>query len=74
MKGMKIGIDFGSSSIKIYAENKGIVINEPSIAAIDVDTRKPIAFGKEAAHMGTHVEYREFLYLLILGIRYAFGV
>lgn len=51
MKGMKIGIDFGSLSIKIYAESKGIVVNEPSIAAIDVETKKPIAFGKEAAEL-----------------------
>ncbi len=51
MKGMKIGIDFGSSSIKIYAENKGIVVNEPSIAAISVDSRQPIAFGKAADDM-----------------------
>ncbi len=51
MKGMKIGIDFGSSSIKIYAENKGIVVNEPSIAAISIDTRQPIAFGKAADDM-----------------------
>lgn len=48
MKGMKIGIDFGSSSLKIYAEGKGIVVNEPSIAAVDAETRNPIAFGKAA--------------------------
>lgn len=48
MKGMKIGIDFGSSSIKIFAEKKGILINEPSIAAVSVDTRQPVAFGKSA--------------------------
>lgn len=51
MKGMKIGIDFGSSSIKIFAQNKGIVINEPSIAAISVESLKPIAFGKAADEM-----------------------
>lgn len=49
MKGMKIGIDFGSSSIKIFAEGKGLVVDEPSIAAIDVETKKLIAFGKDAA-------------------------
>ena len=51
MKGMKIGIDFGSSSIKIFAENKGIVINEPSIAAVSIETLQPIAFGKAADEM-----------------------
>lgn len=51
MKGMKIGIDFGSASLKIYDEHKGIVVNEPSIAAIDVESRKPIAFGRDAAEL-----------------------
>ncbi len=48
MKGMKIGIDFGSSSLKIFAEGKGIVIDEPSIVAVETETGKPIAFGSAA--------------------------
>lgn len=48
MKGMKIGIDFGSSSLKIVTDSKGIVVNEPSIAAIDKETGAPIAFGAAA--------------------------
>lgn len=48
MKGMKIGIDFGSYSLKIYAEGKGIVVDEPSIVAIDNQSGHPIAFGKAA--------------------------
>lgn len=48
MKGMKIGIDFGSSSLKIFAEGKGIVVDEPSIVAIDNETGNPIAFGQAA--------------------------
>ena len=48
MKGMKIGIDFGSSSLKIYAEGKGVVIDEPSVVAVDAATGNPIAFGKAA--------------------------
>ena len=48
MKGMKIGIDFGSSSLKIYAEGKGVVVDEPSIVAVETETGKPIAFGKAA--------------------------
>ncbi len=48
MKGMKIGIDFGSSSLKIFAEDKGIVVDEPSIVAIDNSTGNPIAFGLAA--------------------------
>lgn len=45
---MKIGIDFGSSSLKIYAEGKGIVVDEPSIVAIDSLNGNPIAFGLAA--------------------------
>ena len=45
---MKIGIDFGSYSLKIFAEGKGIVVDEPSIVAIDNQTGNPIAFGKAA--------------------------
>lgn len=48
MKGMKIGIDFGSYSLKIFAEGKGIVVDEPSIIAIDNLSNKPIAFGMAA--------------------------
>ena len=48
MKGMKIGIDFGSYSLKIFAEGKGIVVDEPSIVAVDTITGNPIAFGMAA--------------------------
>lgn len=48
LKGMKIGIDFGSYSLKIFAEGKGIVVDEPSIVAIDSLTGNPIAFGLAA--------------------------
>ena len=48
MKGMKIGIDFGTSSLKIYAEGKGIVVDEPSIVAVEIETGRPIAFGRAA--------------------------
>lgn len=48
MKGMKIGIDFGSSSLKIFVEGKGVVVDEPSIVAVETETGKPIAFGKAA--------------------------
>ena len=45
---MKIGIDFGSSSLKIFAEGKGIVADDPSIVAIDTLSGNPIAFGVAA--------------------------
>ncbi len=45
---MKIGIDFGSSSLKIFAEGKGVVVDEPSIVAVETETGRPIAFGRAA--------------------------
>lgn len=48
LKGMKIGIDFGSYSLKIFAEGKEIVVDEPSIAAVEVQSGNPIAFGLAA--------------------------
>lgn len=46
----KLGIDLGTANILVYS-NKGIVLNEPSIVAIDTKTREVIAVGTEAKHM-----------------------
>ena len=50
-KGPAIGIDLGSTNILVYVRNKGVVINEPSIMAVDVKTEKIVAVGKEAKAM-----------------------
>mgnify|MGYP003304202942 CR=1 FL=1 len=46
-----IGIDLGTANVLIHVKGKGIVLNEPSIVAIDTETRKVIAVGKEANEM-----------------------
>ena len=46
-----IGIDLGTANVLIYIKGQGIVLNEPSIVAIDTETRKVIAVGKEANEM-----------------------
>ena len=46
-----IAIDLGTSNVLIYIKKKGIVLNEPSIVAIEKDTKKVIAVGKEANEM-----------------------
>jgi len=46
-----IGIDLGTANVLIYIKGQGIVLNEPSIVAIDTDTKKVIAVGKEANEM-----------------------
>ena len=49
--GKIIGIDLGTANVLIYIKGQGIVLNEPSVVAIDADTKKPLAVGKEAHEM-----------------------
>lgn len=46
-----IGIDLGTTNTLIYVKDRGIVINEPSIVAINTKTDQILAVGKEAQHM-----------------------
>ena len=46
-----IGIDLGTANVLIHIKGKGIVLNEPSIVAIDTETRKVIAVGTETNEM-----------------------
>lgn len=46
-----IGIDLGTANVLIYIKGQGIVLNEPSIVAIDSDTKKPLAVGHDAREM-----------------------
>ncbi|WP_462409335.1 rod-share determining protein MreBH [Neobacillus sp. Marseille-QA0830] len=46
-----IGIDLGTANTLVYSKHKGIVVNEPSVVAIDTDTKKIVAVGKEAKEM-----------------------
>jgi rod shape-determining protein MreB len=48
---IEIGIDLGTANTLVYSKNKGIVLNEPSVVAIDVDTKNVLAVGKEAKDM-----------------------
>ena len=47
----EIGIDLGTANVLIYVKGKGIVLNEPSIVAVEKETKRVIAVGKEAAEM-----------------------
>lgn len=49
--GMDVGIDLGTASILVSIKNRGIVLNEPSVVAVDRDTGKPLAIGEEARQM-----------------------
>ncbi len=46
-----LGIDLGTASILVYAKGKGIILNEPSVVAIDQNTNKFLAVGEEARKM-----------------------
>lgn len=49
--GRDMGIDLGTANTLVYVKGKGIVLDEPSIVAIDKDTNKILAVGKEAKRM-----------------------
>lgn len=35
----EIGIDLGTANILVYSKNKGIILNEPSVVAVDTETK-----------------------------------
>lgn len=47
----QIGIDLGTANILVYTKNKGMIINEPSVVAIDIHTKQVLAVGEEAKLM-----------------------
>ncbi|SDI51500.1 rod-share determining protein MreBH [Alteribacillus bidgolensis] len=47
----EIGIDLGTANILVYTKEKGIVLNEPSVVAINTDTGDVLAVGTEAKEM-----------------------
>lgn len=46
-----IGIDLGTANTLVYLKSKGIVINEPSVVAINKDTGEVVAVGTQAKQM-----------------------
>jgi len=46
-----LGIDLGTSSLLVFQKEKGLVIDEPSVIAVEKKTKKIIAIGKEAKEM-----------------------
>ncbi len=46
-----IGIDLGTANTLVYVSGKGIVLQEPSVVAIDTETKQPLAVGEEAKKM-----------------------
>ena len=46
-----IGIDLGTANVIIYVSGKGIVLEEPSVVAIDKRTNSILAVGQDARKM-----------------------
>ncbi len=49
--GRDMAVDLGTANTLIYVRGQGIVLNEPSVVAIDVHDRRPLAVGTEAKRM-----------------------
>jgi len=51
MLAKKIGIDLGTSTVLIYVRGEGIVVNEPSLVAVNRDGTRILAVGRQAFEM-----------------------
>jgi rod shape-determining protein MreB len=49
--GRDLGIDLGTATTLVHVRGKGIMLREPSVIAIDQDTRRVLAVGEEAKRM-----------------------
>lgn len=47
----KLGIDLGTTNVLVFLPGKGVVLNEPSVVAVDKSTNKVLAIGVEAKKM-----------------------
>ena len=46
-----IGIDLGTANSLVYAKDRGIVLREPSVVAIQAESKRVLAVGEEARQM-----------------------
>ena len=46
-----IGIDLGTANVLIHVKGRGVVLDEPSVVAIESDTKRVLAVGEEAFRM-----------------------
>ena len=51
MFGLDLGIDLGTATILVYVKGKGIVLNEPTVVAVDRETGRVLKVGGEALEM-----------------------
>ncbi len=46
-----IGIDLGTANVLVYVRGKGVILNEPSVVAVNQKTGQIVAVGREAKNM-----------------------
>jgi rod shape-determining protein MreB len=51
MLGKDIGIDLGTANVLIHVKGRGVVLDEPSVVAIENETKRVLAVGEEARRM-----------------------
>ena len=51
MLSREIGVDLGTANVLIHVKGRGVVLNEPSVVAIDQVTKQVVAVGEEARRM-----------------------
>ncbi|MGH8963647.1 MAG: rod shape-determining protein [Jatrophihabitantaceae bacterium] len=49
--GGDLAIDLGTANTLVYARGRGILLDEPSVVAVDTDTKSVVAVGAEAKRM-----------------------
>ncbi|CAA7599438.1 cell shape determining protein, MreB/Mrl family [Acididesulfobacillus acetoxydans] len=49
--GKDLGIDLGTANTLVHVRGKGIVVREPSVVAMDMDNKAPLAVGDKAKEM-----------------------
>ena len=47
----EVGIDLGTANVLVYIKGKGVVLEEPSVVAVDEETDEILAVGQEAKEM-----------------------
>lgn len=64
-----IGIDLGTRNTLVYTNEKGIVINEPSVVAVNIRTDEILAVGEDARKMlGKTPQYIQVIKPLVDGV------
>ena len=51
LRGRDMAVDLGTANTLVYVRGRGIVLNEPSVVAVNVKTGQPLAVGLEAKRM-----------------------